>query len=51
MTAQQFKQRLDEKIDLQSVQEVLMARKCYEANLSVHLTIKAIHDRRLGIVQ
>lgn len=52
MTLQQFKQRLDEKTDnLRSIEEVLMARHCFDQGQPVHLTQKAIEDRRAGIAQ
>ncbi len=48
----QFKQRLDEKVDgLRSIEEVVLARHCWDAGLSVHLAQRAIEDRRKGISQ
>jgi len=52
VTVVQWKDRLEEKVGgLQSVQEVLIARQCWDSGLSVHLTQKAIEDRRKGISQ
>lgn len=52
LTIAQWKVRLEDKVDgLRSMDEVMMARSCWDHGLSVHKAQKAIEDRRKGIVQ